>query len=75
MSPFIYIEDNDNDGSVGGLSNLLYTVVPCAVFGIIVAIVFIAVCWRKHKQGPYTINKDAFLTVPVFLPEVRLVHI
>lgn len=56
--------------SGGHLSNLLYTVIPCVVFGLIVAIVIIAVCWKRHKQGPDAIKKGTRMTVTVLLPEV-----
>jgi hypothetical protein len=36
-----------------------------------VAIVIIAVCWKRHKQGPDAIKKNTRMTVTVVLPEVR----
>jgi hypothetical protein len=37
---------------------------------MIVAIVIIAICWKRHKQGPDAIKKNTRLTVTVLLPEV-----
>ena len=64
---FHIVPDTDSGGH---LSNLLYTVIPCVVFGMVVAIVIIAVCWKQHKQGPGAIKKNTRMTVTVLLPEV-----
>lgn len=61
----------DPESDDGHLSNLLYTVIPCVVFGMVVAIVIIAVCWKQHKQGPDAIITNTTMTVTVMLPEVR----
>ena len=66
-SPFVVFTVPDSGGH---LSNLLYTVIPCVVFGMVVAIVIIAICWKRHKQGPDAIKKNTRMTVPVLLPEV-----
>lgn len=52
------------------LKNLLYTIIPCVVFGLVVGMVIIAVCWKHHKQSPDFMKKTTLPTITVFLPEV-----